>query len=281
MLKGLSTIVIAVFVALTHCSPERGSNASTIPGADVPAGAGVGCASSYLAGRPPELLNGKLRSRTTLICYSGFSVLFSGVTRTPLWSAELLTANNVRAARQLDREGEFHADPHLASGDRSELWDYRGSGYDRGHMSPSGDMPTRTGQQESFSLANIVPQTAILNRGMWSDLESNVRQLAARYGRVFVVTGPMFEGAELDRIGHRVTVPTSVFKAIYVPGVGGSAWVASNSGSPTLRVVNLAQLSALTGVDVFPSLAPSVKASSIAIGASSPRYHRRHRRIED
>jgi len=279
--KGLGTIVIAVFVAVTNCSPEHGRNVPNIPGADAPAGAGVGCASSYLAGRSPERLNGKLRPNTTLVCYSAFSLLFSGVTRTPLWSAELLTAGNVRAARQLDREGVFHADPHLANRDRSELWDYRRSGYDRGHMAPSGDMPTRTAQQESFSLANIVPQTAILNRGLWSDVESDVRRLAVRYGRAYVVTGPLFEGAQLDRIGRRVTVPTSVFKAVYVPGLGGGAWVASNGGKPTLRVVNLVQLGELAGVDVFPSLPPAVKASSIAIGAGSSRQHRHHRRIEN
>lgn len=280
-MQGLSTIVIAVFVAVTNCSPKHGLNVPNIPGADTPAGAGVGCASSYLAGRSPELLNGKLRSDTTLVCYSAFSVLFSGVTRTPLWSAEVLTAGNVRAARQLDREGEFHPDPHLSNRDRSELWDYRRSGYDRGHMAPSGDMPTRTAQQESFSLANIVPQTAILNRGVWSDLESDVRKLAVQYGRVFVVTGPMFERAELDRIGHRVTVPTSVFKAVYIPDVGGGAWIGSNGRSPSLRVVNLTQLGELTGVDAFPSLPPAVKASSIAFGASSPRRYRQHRRIEN
>lgn len=273
-MKGAVTIVLAVFVAMTHCSTERG--------ASVPAGAGTGtgCASSYLAGKSPELLNDKLRPRTTLICYSGFSVLFSGVTRTPLWSAELLTASNVRAARQLDREGEFHPDPNLSAGDRSELWDYRHSGYDRGHMSPSGDMPTHAAQQESFSLANIVPQTAVLNRGAWSDLETDVRQLAVRYGRLYVVTGPTFEGGELARVGHRVIVPTETFKAVYIPGVGGGAWVAANSDNPSLRMVSLAQLGELTGVDVFPSLPAATKAATLAIGAS-PHYHRRRKRIED
>ena len=34
-------------------------------------------------------------------------------------------------------------------------------------MTPSGDMPDGDAQADSFSLANMVPQTPELNRGVW------------------------------------------------------------------------------------------------------------------
>ena len=82
----------------------------------------------------------------------------------PLWSAEHLTADGVARARGLERQGTFHEDERLSPDDRASLTDYERSGYDRGHMAPSGDMPDLDAQQQSFSLANVVPQTAALNR---------------------------------------------------------------------------------------------------------------------
>ena len=83
----------------------------------------------------------------------------------------------------------------------SGRYNYRRSGYDRGHMTPSGDMPDEHAQQQTFSLANMVPQTAALNRGVWEGIESAVRDLAVRQGELYVVTGPVFAGQELKSIG--------------------------------------------------------------------------------
>ena len=60
-----------------------------------------------------------------------------------------------------------HADANLPNDDRAELSDYVRSGFDRGHMAPNGDMPTRSGQYESFTLANMVLQNPNNNRYIW------------------------------------------------------------------------------------------------------------------
>ena len=78
------------------------------------------------------------------------------------------TRTSLHAAHEMPREGQFHPDDRLPVADQAQFEDYRRSGYDRGHMTPSGDMPDETAQQQSFSLANMVPQTPDLNRGIWS-----------------------------------------------------------------------------------------------------------------
>ncbi len=262
-------LLTAVAVALARCDGPASGPTVPVSGA---AGAGD-CRAQVVGGVSPALLRSALKPQVVALCYTGYSALVSGLTRTPLWSAELLTPATIAAARQLQRVDEFHPDPHLPPGVRAELDDYRRSGFDRGHMSPSGDMPTAQAQAESFSLANVVPQTANLNRGSWSTLESSVRRLATRYGAAYVVTGPSFEGSTLQSLKGRVTVPTETYKAVYVPGLGAAAWVATNDNEPAVREVSVAELTALIGIDPFPSLAATVKST-----AALPQPHRHFHR---
>jgi hypothetical protein len=77
--------------------------------------------------------------------------------------------------------------------DRSELQDYVRSGFVRGHMSPSGNMPTATAQFESFSQANMVSQNPNDNQNLCEGIESSVRYLTSRRRELFVMTGPIFD----------------------------------------------------------------------------------------
>lgn len=215
------------------------------------------CAAEYLGGAAPRMTIALTYVRE--LCFDAFAVGHSAASRTPLWSAEHLTAGDVAAARALDRHDSFHSEQQLPTGERAVLADYTRSGYDRGHMAPNGDMPTRAAQAQSFSLANIAPQSPALNRGLWSEVEENVRDMALEDGDVFVVTGPIFDNTS-SLLRGRVRVPSSVFKAIYDPHTGvAAAYVADNTPGNRYQVISIAALRQLTGVDVFPTLAESVK----------------------
>jgi endonuclease G len=218
------------------------------------------CPEHFFEGQAPDLLNPKLAAETTELCFSAFSVEHSGVTRTPLWSAEHLTADRILAARQLPRKGSFHAEQSLPEGQGARLSDYVRSGYDRGHMSPNGDMPTPVAQAESFSLANMIPQAPHLNRVLWEGIESSVRDWTVRDGEVYVVTGPIFQGGQLQALQGRVLVPTLVFKAIYDPVQRrAGAYLTHNTDDSGYQEISIAQLTQMTGIDVFPSLPNWVK----------------------
>ena len=61
------------------------------------------CPTFYVDGRAPEILNPKMEAATTELCYGVFGVMHSGITRTPLWSAEYLKLDNLEAAGKLIR----------------------------------------------------------------------------------------------------------------------------------------------------------------------------------
>ncbi|QAY80465.1 DNA/RNA non-specific endonuclease [Sphingosinicella sp. BN140058] len=212
------------------------------------------CRGLYLGGSEPSLPPSQAADADRL-CFETFAVLHSPRTRTALWSAEFLSEGIVRQARRLERTSDFYSEPGLAAPARANLEDYRRSGFDRGHLAPSGDMPTVSAQQESFSLANIVPQNGTLNRGDWADLESDVRDTAQRYGVAYVVTGPMFIGDEIDTLRGRVAVPTVLWKAVHVPGHGAVVTVATNEPQSRFEVMTVGAFTARYGIDPFPALA--------------------------
>ncbi len=192
--------------------------------------------------------------RRRCLCASRPSRSFhSGVSRTPLYAAEHLTRQGVLAARDVDRIDAFHDEERLPKDFRSELDDYVRSGFDRGHMAPAGDMPTAQAQTESFSLGNIVPQERTLNRTLWAAIEESVRRLAIERGDLYVVTGPIFQGAEIQTINGRVLVPTHLFKAVYDPkSREGAAYLAPNVSDAEWREIGLAELTTIAGIDAFP-----------------------------
>lgn len=229
------------------------------------------CPAYYVDGRLPEIRNPKLASATRELCYGVFGVMHSGVTRTPLWSAEYLRADNIEAARALTRENSFHAEQQLPPGQRAELSDYAHSGFDRGHMSPNGDMPDRQAQHDSFTLANMVPQDGDNNRHVWAGIEGAVRKMASREGALYVITGPAFLGTELRKVGN-VLVPSHLYKLVWSPRQhAGAAWLIENQAGAEPRVVPVDELERIIGIDLLPTLSRQQKERMLRL----PKLHQK------
>ncbi len=233
------------------------------------------CQSQLYLGAAPVLKNPKLSEQTHPVCFSEIALLYSGIARAPLWAAERLTAARIRRARSLPRlrSNAFHEELGLPADQRSELADYRRSGFDRGHMAPNGDMSTIEAQEESFSLANMIPQSPCSNEVLWEGIESAVRDLALSEGEVYVVTGPAFLGAELKSLKGRVLVPTHVFKAIYLPSRNqAGAYYASNDGSQSWEAVSISELESRISADVFPQASTEVKRRAMDLPEPTPHF---------
>lgn len=223
------------------------------------------CPAHYVDGRKPEITNPKLDVATKELCYNVFGIMHSGITRTPLWSAEHLTANNLEAAQDLSRENSFHAERKLPAAQRAELADYARSGFDRGHMAPNGDMPDRQSQRDSFTLANMVPQDSRNNRYVWAGIEGAVRKMAKKEGDLYVITGPAFIGGNLRKVG-RVIVPSHLYKAVYSPRQrAGAAYFIENVDTKTYEVLSIAQLEDRIGIDLLPSLTRQQKLRMLSL----------------
>lgn len=149
------------------------------------------------------------------LCRKGYVLSHNGERKEPDWVLERLTP--ARFQGNGTRDESFKADEELQAGQRSELSDYRGSGYDRGHMAPAADMKfSQAATTESFLLSNMTPQIGIgFNRGIWARLEDQVRVWATHRGDVVAITGPVYGEKTIG--ASKVAVPTHFFKIVYEP----------------------------------------------------------------
>ena len=180
-------------------------------------------------------------SADQIIDREGYALGYDYNWKIPRWVTYRLTVDEI-ANPAVGRNDDFRPDPMLKQS-AAQLEDYRGSGYDRGHMAPAADMKwSAKAMSECFYLSNMVPQDRQNNGGIWNEIEQTVRGFATKERSVFIVTGPIVDGMH-DTIGpNRVAVPQSLYKVVYdeTPPEKMIAFVVPNKasrGSPgTMRV---------------------------------------------
>lgn len=217
------------------------------------------CLNQFYRQEPPFLVKESLNKNSYPLCFNGFTMMYSGISKTPLWVSEYLTPE--RLSQKIKREDSFHEESRVAKEHQAFLSDYRGSGYDRGHLAPNADMPNKAAQYDSFSLANMIPQAPQNNQQVWREIEEATRALVTKQKHdVYVVSGPVYNAKKLKTIGRGVIVPTAVYKAIYIPKTGAiGAYYAPNDNSLKMTVVSVCQLEEVLGINLFPQLMPEQK----------------------
>lgn len=209
----------------------------------------------------------KTRPSEEIIFHSAYTVSYNPNTLIANWVAYELTAEETDGP--WTRKGlRFMPDPDCKS-KQADNNDYRNSGYSRGHLAPAGDMKwDSVAMLESFYFTNCIPQDEALNNGRWNQLEMKTRALARKYGKVYVVCGPVFIHEDTLRIGHNgVSVPDACFKALLIPkdnDFTSIAFIMRNGGEyRSLKECGCTvdELEALLGLDLFCNLPDDVEES--------------------
>jgi len=204
------------------------------------------------------------KTHCELIKHSFFRLCYNEADEQAQWVAYMLTSEMVKN-NICKRSDNFRPDPSVSTGSAT-LADYKGSGYDRGHLCPAGDMGFDCiAMSETFYMSNMSPQFPSFNRGIWKSLEEKVRNWADTYDTVYVVTGPVLN-EPIDSIGKsKVTVPKYYYKAVYRSTIKGGTCIAlvlpNESGDEPLEsyVISVDSLETLTNIDFFPALPDSIE----------------------
>ena len=210
-----------------------------------------------------------------IIDREGYALGYVEYHEQPAWVIYHMTKEEA-TTKAASREDNFRPDPEIPTGSAT-LADYRGSGYDRGHLAPAADMSfsVKT-MDESFYLSNMSPQRGEFNRGIWKDLEAQVRSFAISEGDIYVVTGPILPRIKKKTIGpSEVTVPDSYYKVVWdrTPPEKMIGFILPNEGSTkSLQsfAVTVDEVEQKTGLDFFSVLPEEQQAtleSTITINA--------------
>ncbi len=135
------------------------------------------------------------------------------------------------------RQDDFRPDSDLPSGWYQVLdGDYSGSGYDRGHMTPSGDR-TRSIPDNSatFLMTNIIPQLAANNQGPWEEFETYCRSLAAQGNEIYIFSGVH---GNIGTIAQgRIVVPAVTWKVVLILPNGDNDLSRANKSTRVFGII--------------------------------------------
>lgn len=184
------------------------------------------------------------------LCFDDFAIYYSPTDKKPIYTVEKLNGEQLQAPRPR-RTNQFYEEARLPLSERALLADYRGSGYDRGHNVPAGDMTRERGMAQSFSLANMMPQARQNNQGIWAKrVEEPTRMYIKRaQGDVYVFTGSTGHAGSIGK--SKITVPSHLYKLVYDPNkkLAWAYWVENTDDAQMSAPISYAELIEKTGID--------------------------------
>lgn len=184
------------------------------------------------------------------LCFDSFAVYYSPKDKKPIYTVEKLNGDQLSLPHPR-RTNQFYEEARLPFAERSQLSDYRGSGFDRGHNVPAGDMSKENAMAQSFSLANMMPQARLNNQGIWAkNVEEPTRLYVKRaQGDIYVFTGSTGNQGSIGK--NRVTIPSHLFKLVYDPhkNEAWAYWIENTNEASMSPPISYADLVAKTGID--------------------------------
>ena len=215
---------------------------------------------------------GTASSKWITVCHAGQVVGFNTERNVSDWVAFRLRKEDLLKS-VVERKDRFRGDPDIPSQHRVVYDDYKKTGYDRGHLAPAASMKwSKAAMDDSFLMSNIAPQVGKgFNQGIWKILERRMRQWACERGTLYIVTGPLYESQDAQRLeydgdgdgvddnGITVSVPSHFFKIAFDPAVAEViAFVLPNMKLKTSNlpkyITSIDEIEARSGLDFLGDL---------------------------
>ncbi len=207
-----------------------------------------------------------------LMVKSTYATSYNRDNRHPNWTSWHLDSTWLGTT---PRQDDFRPDTTLPAGwYQVTASDYSGSGYDRGHMCPSGDRTKTVADNSStFLMTNMIPQAPDNNQITWASLESYCRTLAGQGNELYIISGGNGTSGFIG--SGMVALPTSTWKVIMVLPSGTNDVSRVTTSTRLIAVImpnqngissdwrsfrtSVDNVEALTGYDFFSNVPASIQ----------------------
>ena len=146
-----------------------------------------------------------------LVTTNIFEISYNEVFEQPNWVK--YTVRDI--VKNADRDGmNFYTVDSIYTSDDN---DYYSNRWDRGHMAPAGSFnDSYENLYSTFTYLNVALQYDDLNRGVWVDLEEQVREWADDYGDIDIEIYLEFNSNHIT-LETGAHVPTAFYKFVFFP----------------------------------------------------------------
>ena len=198
----------------------------------------IGVSFQLLLGNPSGATADATNANNYLVQRDVEAISYNNSKRQPNWASwNFISSDNNGSA---SRSSIFFVDTYLPPAFyQVQTTDYSGSGYDRGHMCPSADRTSsRTNNDATFLMSNIIPQAPDNNQGLWADLENYSRAIAAS-NECLVICGPEGFGGAVTASSGQIPIASNVWKIIVAVPLGGGSTLSRITNNTRVIAVNI------------------------------------------
>ena len=188
------------------------------------------------------------------------------------WTCYRLDKKN--SVKNVDRTNNaFKEDTDIKAAYRTTQENFSGSGFDRGHLCPSGDRLCSIDQnKQTFLFSNMQPQYSAHNSGKWNTLEQKVRTWADKCDTLYIVKAATIDNVQLNgqtvsgilnvKCNNTLIVPAYFYMALLAYKKSTDSfqalgiWTnhANESKDINIEYISIDELERRTGIDFFCNL---------------------------
>ena len=125
---------------------------------------------------------------------------------------------NLVNKKNIKKRARFYSEKTIAIKYRTKYKDYTGYGkrYNRGHfVVADADFDyNKKALIKAYTMANIIPQSAMVNQKTWIKVEKYGRILAKKFGYINSISIAKYEDLS-NKIGNGIVIPTKLYRIYY------------------------------------------------------------------
>jgi endonuclease G, mitochondrial len=210
-----------LFITSSLAPQNSSSPAEPTSGSDPGTDPGTGVDNDHMGlGNPSGATAVTTNSNNYLMTKPQYTLSYNNSKHIPNWVSWHLESSDLGST---PRQDDFRADTTLPSGwYQVTASEYSGSGFDRGHMTPSADRTSSVANNSAtFLMTNMIPQAPNNNQITWENLESYSRKLVSAGNELYIISGGYGSGGTGSNgyrttVGNGVVVPAKVWKVIVI-----------------------------------------------------------------